>query len=311
MLFIPIFLISWFLRKTKFQFDLIMIMSGICAYGAYLADLMTKSTPNWGLLRINIPFIIGFIIVGLLNIASLLYFTIILTKKRVITPLHHAIKEKNKIEKILLQQKQELSNFAHMMVHDLRSNLTSIKGFAELMSRESNKEDGLLMLDKINQIQDLLESSLKLADSGKIIDKRENVDLHHLTRELVDSIIPKPIKIQLDGLPNISGDKHRLFQVMKNLLENAVIHGKPNEIRIYSQYQNSSLLLCIENDGNPISNESLNDFNKQTFSLEINRKGLGLKIVKRIIEAHGWNITAKDKPLTTFVIKIPKDDVIN
>ena len=58
MLFIPIFLISLFLRKTRYQFDLVMILSGICAYGAYLADLMTKSTPNWGNLRTNLPFII-------------------------------------------------------------------------------------------------------------------------------------------------------------------------------------------------------------------------------------------------------------
>jgi signal transduction histidine kinase len=288
-----------------------MILSGICAYGAYIADLMTKSTPNWGDLRTNIPFIIGFIIIGLLNISSLLYFTIMLTKKRLINPLHQAIEEKNKIEKILIQQKQELSHFAHMMAHDLRSNLTSIKGFAELISKESKDKNALIMLEKVKQIQDLLGTSLKLADSGKIIDKREKVDLRHLIKELVDSIIPKPIKVQLNGLPNIYGDKYRLFQVMKNLLENAVIHGNPDKIRIYSNFQNSSLLLCIENDGNPITKEFLNDFNQHTFSLEINRKGLGLKIVKRIIEAHGWNITAKDEPFTTFIIRIPKDDIIN
>jgi len=82
MLFIPIFLISWFLRKIRYQFDLVMIISGICAYGAYLADLMTKSTPNWGPLRSNVPFLIGFIIVGLLNIISLLNITVMVTKKK-------------------------------------------------------------------------------------------------------------------------------------------------------------------------------------------------------------------------------------
>lgn len=127
MLFIPIFLLSWFLRKTRYHFDLVMILSGICAYGAYTADLMTKSTPNWGQLRTNLPFIIGFIIIGLLNIISVLHITIFFTRKRILNPLHQAIKQKNEIEKILRQQKRELSYFAHMMAHDLRSNLTAIK----------------------------------------------------------------------------------------------------------------------------------------------------------------------------------------
>ena len=82
MLFIPLFIISWFLKKTKYQFDLVIIISGICAYGAYLSDLMTKSTPNWGTLRSSVTFIIGFVIVGLLNIISLLNVTVLVTKKK-------------------------------------------------------------------------------------------------------------------------------------------------------------------------------------------------------------------------------------
>ena len=305
MLFIPIFLISWFLRKTRYQFDLVMIITGICAYGAYLADLMTKSTPNWGNLRTNIPFIIGFIIIGLFNIISLLHITVSLTTKRILTPLHLAIKQKNEIEKTLRQQKKELSKFVHMMAHDLRSNLTSIKGYAQLISKESDKNGSQIILEKIKQIQNLLETSVKLADSGKIIDKREDVDLSDLTKEIVELIVPNSINVKLGGLPKISADKPRLFQVWKNLLENAVIHGNPNEIRIYSKSKNSTLLILIENDGKPISKGLIREFQDPNFSIDFNKKGLGLKIVKRIIEAHNWKITIKDEPCTTFIIKIP------
>ena len=305
MLFVPIFLISWFLKKTRYQFDLVMILSGISAYGAYLADLMTKSTPNWGNLRTNIPFIIGFIIIGLFNITSLLHITVSLIKKRILTPLHQAIKQKNEIEKKLLRQKQELSHFAHMMAHDLRSNLTSVKGYAQLISNESDTENSQIILEKIKQIQNLLETSVKLADSGKIIDKMENVDLSDLTKEIVELIVPNSINVKLDGLPKISADKPRLFQVWKNLLENAVIHGNPNEIRIYSKSKNSTLLIFIENDGKPISKGFIREFQDPNFSIDFNKKGLGLKIVKRIIEAHNWKIIIKDEPCTTFIIKIP------
>ncbi len=304
-LFIPFYLISWFLRKTRYQFDLVMILSGICAYGAYLADLMTKSTPNWGHLRTNIPFIIGFIIIGLFNILSLLLITTSMTKKRIMNPLHQAIRQKNEIEKTLRQQKRELSQFAHMMAHDLRSNLTAIKGYAQLISRESDKEKSYIILEKVKQIQKLLESSLELADSGKIIDKREIVDLSDLTKEIVGLVVPNPIKVKIDGLPKISADKPRLFQVWKNLLENAVIHGNPNEIRIYSKSNNSTSLIFIENDGKPISKGFIREFQDPYFSFNFKKKGIGLKIVKRIIEAHDWKIIVKDEPCTTFIIKIP------
>ena len=305
MLFIPIFLISWFIRKTRYQFDLVMTLTGICAYGAYLADLMTKSTPNWGNLRSNIPFIIGFIIIGLSNIISLLHITVSLTKKRILTPLHLAIKQKNEIENILRRQKRELSQFAHMMAHDLRSNLTSIKGYTQLISEESNENNSQIILDKINQIQNLLETSVKLADSGKVIDKMELVDLKDLTIETAESIIPKHINVKINGLPKIYADKNRLYQVWKNLLENAVIHANPNEIRIYSKSKDSTLLIFIENDDTPISKEFIREFQDPNFSIDFNKKGLGLKIVKRIIEAHNWKITIKDEPCTTFIIKIP------
>ncbi len=306
--FPPIFLISWFLRKTRYQFDLVMILSGICAYGAYLADLMTKSTPNWGPLKHNIPFIIGFIILGLLNIISLLHITSSLTKKRILNPLYQALKQKNKIEKKLRKQKRELSHFAHMMAHDLRSNLTSIKGFAQLMSNDSDNKISHIILNKIQQIQNLLETSLQLADSGKVIDNPELVDLNDLTKEIAKSILPKHIDLKIDGLPKVSADKNRLYQVLKNILENAFIHGNPKTIKIYSHLKNISHLVFIENDGEPISKEIIENFHNSNFSIDFSNKHIGLKIVKRIIEAHNWKIKIKDQPYTTFIIKIPTSD---
>ncbi len=307
MLFIPIFLISWVLRKTRYQFDLIMILSGICAYGAYLADLMTKSTPNWGHLRTNIPFIIGFIIIGLLNITSLLHFTIIITKKRILIPLYQAIKQKNEIENTLRQQRRELSHFAHMMAHDLRSNLTSIKGFTELMSKENKNSQ--IILGKINQIQKLLETSVKLADAGKVIDKSEIIDLYELISEVAETVIPKHISIDIDGLPVVYADRYRLYQVLKNILENAVVHGNPNQIKISSKNENGSISISIENDGNSISKEFIEKFHNPNFDIDFSKRGIGLKIVKRIIEAHHWKITIIDEPLTAFIITIPANSI--
>ncbi|MFX1567066.1 MAG: sensor histidine kinase [Promethearchaeota archaeon] len=283
-----------------------MVLSGICAYGAYLADLMTKSTPNWGPLRSNIPFLIGFVILGLSNIISLLDITVFITKKKILNPLHQAIKQNKEKEKVLHRQKQELSQFAHMMSHDLRSNLTSIKGYLEIILTESTNEKIQGMLKKIEQIQDLLETSVKLADSGKVIDTAEIVDLHELTLEVTDTIIPKHINCNIDGLPMVLADKHRIYQVMKNILENAVIHGKPEFINIFSKHENGDIIIVIENDGFTIPNDFIESFNDPNFSLDFRNKGIGLKIVKRIIEAHNWKISITNDPQTTFLINIPE-----
>lgn len=84
-------------------------------------------------------------------------------------------------------------------------------------------------------------------------------------------------------------------------------HANPKIINIYSYLKNSSLLVFIENDGIPISKEFIEEFHDPNFSININKKGLGLKIVKRIIEAHNWKITVKNEPITTFIIKIPSN----
>ncbi|MFW9987319.1 MAG: sensor histidine kinase [Candidatus Odinarchaeota archaeon] len=305
MVFFPVFIIGWILRKTRYQFDLLMILSGICGYGAYFADLMTKSTPNWGSLRTNIPFIIGFIIIGLLNILTFLSITIYITKSKILDPIYRAIKQKNKIEKILRRQKEELSHFAHIMAHDLRSNLTSIKGYAQLMLKESDKNYCQNILNKIEDIQNILKTSVQLADLGKIIDKLELIDLCDFANEVAESIVPKHINVNISSLPRVLGDKFRLYQVWKNIFENAVKHGNPKEIKIYTNLQNSSHIIYIENDGDPISKRVLEEFHDPKFSLDFNKKGLGLKIVKRIIEAHNWEINIKNKPCTTIIIKIP------
>ena len=66
-------------------------------------------------------------------------------------------------------------------------------------------------------------------------------------------------------------------------------------------------MIFIENDGKPISKEFIEEFHDPNFSIDFNKKGLGLKIVKRIIEAHNWKITIKNEPCTAIIIKIPSN----
>lgn len=53
----------------------------------------------------------------------------------------------------------------------------------------------------------------------------------------------------------------------------------------------------------------MEEFHDPNFSIAFNKKGIGLKIVKRIIEAHNWKITIYNEPFTTFIIHIPANNV--
>jgi len=97
--------------------------------------------------------------------------------------------------------------------------------------------------------------------------------------------------------------------VWKNIIENAVIHGNPKQIKISSKIKNGFTSISIENDGDSISKEFIEEFHDPNFSIDFTKKGIGLKIVKRIIEAHNWKITIKDEPLTTFTIIIPANNI--
>ena len=107
-------------------------------------------------------------------------------------------------------------------------------------------------------------------------------------------------------LPEVMGDVEKLFQVFKNLFENAITHGKPKkiELKLIKDYDFTHILVI--NDGIPIPltiQEKIFDYG---FSTIADSMGLGLSIVRKIIEAHGWYISVQSSQENTFFqISIP------
>lgn len=202
-------------------------------------------------------------------------------------------------------QRDELSGFAHVMAHDLRNYLQAIDFHLSLLELETNNE----MLGKIQRnvenIKTMLNRSLILADAGKKVEISSNVDLNKILQELAELVIPKHIQYSQDKLPIVVGDKEKIIQIFKNLLENAVKHGKPNFIKIQLSKSNKNDHVRIINDGILIKKniaEKIFDLN-QNFH---NRSGLGMKIIKKLVDAHSWTILLENIELfTTFLIKIP------
>lgn len=219
--------------------------------------------------------------------------------------------EAKRAEEKLTSQRDELTSFAHMMAHDLRNSLLSIEGYADALqiNFEAAYAERIRRLAK--NMNEILQRSLALADAGLIIDQTTEVDLNEIVQEAAETIIPDDVEfISTNGeLPRVSGDREKLLQIVQNLFENAVTHGAPQKIRISRRDSMGNINLLISNDGKAIPPELSSKIFNQGFSTKSAKKGgLGLAIVRRIIEAHGWEIHLENNDPPTFRITIPADE---
>ncbi|MHA2247211.1 MAG: sensor histidine kinase [Candidatus Hodarchaeales archaeon] len=209
----------------------------------------------------------------------------------------------------LRKQRKELTEFTYSMSHDLSSSLFIISGLCKLLEENYNPYYVQQIYKQTLSIQKLLDHSLRLAELGVAIRKTDRINLNQLIDELAELIIPKDIIFIHDVLPKtILGDHLKVFQIFKNLLENAVVHGNPKKIEIKLKKLEKVNQLLIINDGTRIPLEIQDKIFNPGFSIKKGRNGFGLAIVKKLIEAHGWQIQFHSNSKSTiFYIIIPEE----
>ncbi|MFX0123252.1 MAG: PAS domain S-box protein [Candidatus Hodarchaeota archaeon] len=214
------------------------------------------------------------------------------------------ITERKKAEEKLIRQKEELSEFAHFIAHDLSNCLTSIEGYTQLLDLEYDESH--IISTQIEYMKSLLKRSLTLADAGLAVEKDADVDLNVLIERVAKTVIPQTVSFTQEKLPTVLCDQGKLAQAFTNLLENATLHGKPQNVWIKKKMTKNHLKILIVNDGKPIPSEIRKRIFDYGFSTQKDSMGLGLSIVRKIIEAHNWDISVQsDEEETTFQISVP------
>ncbi|MCK5603777.1 PAS domain S-box protein, partial [Candidatus Pacearchaeota archaeon] len=112
-------------------------------------------------------------------------------------------------QKELQKQREELSEFAHQMTHDLLTSIVSISGFAELLSERYDQSFIDRIVKNAERMKKLLKTSLKLADAGKIIDKKHAINLGEIVDEVAELAIPNDITLQREPLPIVACDREK------------------------------------------------------------------------------------------------------
>jgi signal transduction histidine kinase len=204
------------------------------------------------------------------------------------------------------------------VAHELRSPLTSVKGFtATLLAKwdRFNDEQKRLMLETVNADADrvtrLITELLDIAriDSGRLTVRLQVVDLEKVVRRHVAGLVASgededrfEVRVS-DGLPEMWADADKLDQVVANLLENAVRHGAgrvtvdidPSRPDDGAASPGASVMFTDEGEGIP---EALHDrvFTRFWRSGRRGGTGLGLYIVRGLIEAHGGRVAISRSP---------------
>ncbi|MGY5860110.1 MAG: PAS domain S-box protein [Candidatus Thorarchaeota archaeon] len=214
--------------------------------------------------------------------------------------------EKSALE-MLRKQKEELSEFAHSMNHDLKNIFHNMQGFIELVEDENDLSHLTRLHSLIKETTELLDHSVILADAGLTVEENlVDVNLDHLVRVVAESAVPELIAYEQDSLPVVRADEMKVTQIFRNLLDNAVKHGQPSKIEICLEERAGNFCIMVRNDGKEIPEAIRSKVFLKGFTTSKAGQGYGLTIVKRIVDAHDWTIQLSTTGQTTFEIIIPR-----
>ncbi|TFG28922.1 PAS domain S-box protein [Candidatus Thorarchaeota archaeon] len=208
---------------------------------------------------------------------------------------------------MLRKQREELSEFAHSMSHDLKNIFHNMNGFIELVEDENDFSHLQRLRQMLKESGELLDHSVALADAGLTVEESLTViDLDSLVQFVAKSTIPESISFHQDKLPKVKGDEMKVAQIFRNLLDNAVRHGQPTQIEVRLEDKQDRYCILISNDGKEIEGTIRTQLFGKGFTSKKSGQGYGLTIVKRIVEAHNWQIELATSYTTTFKLLIPK-----
>jgi signal transduction histidine kinase len=220
--------------------------------------------------------------------------------------------------------------FVANMSYELRTPLTSIGGFAEMLAggyagelAPTAEEYVRAILDSVARLSTLIDHVLDLTQSeaGGLPLEKKSVDIRRVAREAAKAADPaaaeKSIEFAVDlekGLGTVHGDARRLRQVLDNLLSNAVRFTPPGgRILLRGEGLQDLVRIVISDNGPGMTlKEQARAFDRFSRSTEEGERGaslgLGLPLARQFVEAHGGTVTLASEPGqgTAVTVELPR-----
>jgi len=220
----------------------------------------------------------------------------------------------------------ELERFTYTVSHDLKSPLITIRGFLGFVEQaaiagnvEQMQADMARISNAAEKMQRLLDELLELSRIGRLMDSPEEVPLGELVDEAVEMVRgrleERSVEVEIAlNLPPVYGDRSRLREALENLIANAVKYmgDQPNpRIEIGMRRDDEEAIFYVRDNGIGIEPR----YHEKVFGLfekldpGAEGSGVGLAIVKRIVEVHGgriWVESESEGQGSTFCFTLPE-----
>ena len=210
--------------------------------------------------------------------------------------------------------------------HELRSPLTSVKGYTSLMLSRWDRlkdEQKRTMLEQVHHDADrvtrLVTELLDISrlETGRLVLRRQMVDLPELAGSVVEKVamaIPElecTISFAAD-VPHVYADPDKVEQVLTNLVENGAKYGSPKGMKVTGTREGDEVVVAVRDVGEGIPADDLPRVFTKFFRRDHGRPtgtGLGLWISRGLVEAHGGELTAQstEGEGSTFRFTLPTD----
>ncbi len=226
----------------------------------------------------------------------------------------------------LRRSNKELQDFAYVTAHDLKAPLRGIGTLTDWITGDyadkldaPGQEQLHLLKGRVSRMSDLIDSILHYSEIGRTAKCLERVDLSALVPEVIAQVAPPPtIQVTIDDpLPTVISERVRLIQVFQNLISNAVKYmDKPQGIiRVGCSEQEQCWTFSVADNGPGIDQKYFGKIFEMFQTLarrdELESTGIGLAVVKKIVELHGGAVWVESTvgEGTTFFFTLPKLNV--
>ncbi|PTD94892.1 hypothetical protein C9439_00175 [archaeon SCG-AAA382B04] len=253
---------------------------------------------------------------------------------RTYSPVKHHESEENGGEGIIIVSKdtterteaEEREHFLNSLVtHNIRNRMQVVQGYLDLV-REDVGEEGR---EKIEKATNSVEKTLNLTDKLRsMIEFTKKGEAKEINVEKLKSLITnainknkgeakeKEISLEFEVAEEIGGEVkagHFIEDVVHNLIENAIYHADCEEIKVFVTENQDEFILGVEDDGEGISDRKKDEIFDLDYSEKPSSGGLGLNLIKKIIQTYKGKVEVKDSDLggARFDVHLKKANSLN
>ena len=235
--------------------------------------------------------------------------------------LQKAVIKQDQLLENLETKNQALTDYAHMVSHDLKSPLRSINSLVNWIKEDNNEklnelgqQQFDLVLKNVEKMDALINGILNYSTIDQADLQQYDVDTRYLVEQIIESlVIPDSVEmIVADDLPVIQGDKFRIQQLFQNLIHNAIksIDTPTGKVQVQVKEIENFWKFEIKDNGRGIPERHHNKIFRIFEKIDNDQfsTGIGLSIAKKVVDHYGGKLSLEstEGQGTSFYFTFPK-----